>query len=83
MKDSIIGLRELRENTEDYINQINKGKSFMVVRKSKPVFKLTPVDNLNGEGAWETIVDFTEFNKSGISAKDLLKRLKNINGQDR
>jgi len=43
MKNAIVGLKELRENMEEYINQIGKGKSFTVVRRSKPVFNVTPV----------------------------------------
>lgn len=80
MKTAIIGLKELRENTEKYISDITKGKSFTVVRRSRPVFKISPVDEWGDEGAWETVVDFTKFNKKGIPAKDLLKRLRTFNG---
>ena len=45
MKNStIIGLKELRENIEEYIGKVEKGKSFVVVRRSHPVFKIAPVD---------------------------------------
>lgn len=40
---SIIGLRELRENMEKYIREVRKGRSFIVVRRSKPIFKIVPV----------------------------------------
>ena len=80
MKNSIIGLKELRGNTENYISEVKKGKSFVVVRRSKPVFKITPIDDLGDEGVWENVVDFTKFNKKGVPAKDLLKRLRAING---
>ena len=80
MKNSIIGLKDLRENTESYITKIKKGSSFVVVRKSKPIFKITPVDEWGDEGVWETVVDFTEINPRGISAKDVLKVLRKING---
>jgi prevent-host-death family protein len=80
MKNSIIGLKELRGNTENYISQVKKGKSFVVVRRSKPIFKITPIDDLGDEGVWETVADFTKFNKKGIPAKDLLKRLRDLNG---
>jgi len=39
MKNNIVGLKELRENIENYIAQVKKGKSFIVVRRSKPVLK--------------------------------------------
>ncbi|MFC1615107.1 type II toxin-antitoxin system Phd/YefM family antitoxin [Patescibacteria group bacterium] len=76
-KPNIIGVKELRQNLDTYISQVNKGKSFTVVRRSKPVFKISPpvVEN----EVWETLIDFTEFNKNGISAKDLLSRLKKLN----
>ena len=40
----IIGLKDLRENTEQYISSVKKGKSFLVVRRSKPIFRVSPVD---------------------------------------
>ena len=39
---NIIGLKELREDTNKYISQIEKGKSFTVVRRSRPIFKIIP-----------------------------------------
>lgn len=78
MKNSIniIGLKELRENTENWINQIRKGKSFIVVRKSKPIFKIVPPE---AEELWETVVDFTAINSNGVSAKKILKELRKLN----
>jgi len=75
MKNSIIGLKELRENMDNYISQINKGKSFVVVRKSKPVFKLTPLDTFGDEGVWERVVDFTKIKKGGVSLDDILSKI--------
>ena len=43
-KTNIIGFKELRENAGKYINAIARGKSFTVVRRSKPIFNITPVD---------------------------------------
>jgi prevent-host-death family protein len=73
----VVGLKELRENTEKYISQVKKGKSFMVVRRSRPVFQITPPEDA---GEWETLIDFTKFKDDGISAKKLLSRLKKIHG---
>ena len=81
---NIIGLKELRENAGNYIAQINKGKSFIVVRRSKPVFKMMPgVDEWGDEGNWETIVDFTKIKKGGVSAERVLKHLRKLNEQAR
>jgi prevent-host-death family protein len=74
--DKIIGLKELRENTEKYITEVEKGKSFTVVRKSKPVFKLTPIDE--EESGWETVIDFTKYRKGGMPIEEVLRRLKKL-----
>jgi len=42
-KLKIVGLRQLRENMEEYINHVQKGSSFVVVRKSKPIFQINPL----------------------------------------
>jgi len=68
---NIIGLKDLRQNMTEYVKQIEKGKSFIVVKKNKPVFKLTAVNNED----WETVIDFTKLKKGGIPIKDLLSRL--------
>ncbi|MBI5140013.1 MAG: hypothetical protein HZA94_01010 [Candidatus Vogelbacteria bacterium] len=74
MKTNIIGLKELRLNMNDYIAQVGKGKSYVVVRKSKPVFLISSPDD-DGTG-WETVVDFTKIDKRGIDGWDVLKRLR-------
>lgn len=68
-----MGLKELRENMEKYASLIKKGKSFIVVKRSKPLFKISSIDE--DDGLWETIVDFTKLRKGGISAEELLSRL--------
>ena len=78
MKNSIIGLKDLRENTESYIAKIKRGRSFVVVKKSKPVFKITPVDEWGDEGVWETVVDFTQINPKGVPVADVRKALAEI-----
>lgn len=83
MKKSILGLKELRENMDTYISQIEKGKSFLVVRKSKPIFRIAPVEEEDDEGSWETIIDFTKIRKGGVPIDELLQALKNVNEQDR
>lgn len=72
---SIIGLKELRENVDEYITMVGKGMTFTVVRRSRPVFNITPVDS-EDDGVWETVIDFTKFKRGGIDIKELIKRLK-------
>ncbi len=78
MKNNIVGLKELRENIETYISRVKKGGSFIVVRKSRPVFKITPPEM---EEQWETVADFTAIDENGISAKKILKELHKLNGR--
>ena len=66
---NIIGLRELRENVSQYAEQVAKGKSFVVVKQSKPLFKISPVDE---EENWETVIDFTKIKKGGVAVEDIV-----------
>lgn len=71
---TVIGLKELRQDTENYITQVENGKSFIVMRRSKPVFKIVPPEDAD-EAAWETVVDFTKLRRGGVVLAELLKRL--------
>ena len=73
MENTIVGLKELRENMEKYASLIKKGRSFIVVKKSKPLFKISSIDE--DDGLWETVIDFTRLKKGGIPAEELLDRL--------
>jgi prevent-host-death family protein len=77
-KLAIIGLKELRENTEAYIKRVQRGESFTVVRRSSPVFRLAPVDT--DEMGWESVADFTAVDPRGVSAKDILTALRKLDG---
>lgn len=79
MKNSIIGLRELRERVDAFISQVERGKSFIVMKRSKPVFKISPPDE--EDEAWEAVVDFTKFYKDGIPTRQLLKKLQSLHGK--
>ncbi|MBP9803199.1 MAG: type II toxin-antitoxin system prevent-host-death family antitoxin [Candidatus Pacebacteria bacterium] len=74
IESNLIGFKELRENSEKYIEAVARGKSFTIVRRSKPIFKITPVSSINEEN-WEPFVDFKDKNGSGIKTTDLLKML--------
>lgn len=73
-KTQIVGLKDLRENIEKYISLVNKGMSFTIVRRSKPIFIISPVSN-EEEAGWESVVDFTKLKRGGIKIDDILKRL--------
>lgn len=75
IKQKIVGLRELRENIDEYISLVNKGLKITIVRRSKPVFTIVPVDQQDEDSDWEQVVDFTKIKRGGVSIKDILKRL--------
>ncbi len=69
--DQFVNLKELRENVAKYATRVAKGDSFVVMKRSKPLFKISPVDD-----GWETVIDFTQYRKGGIAAEDLLTKLR-------
>lgn len=72
--ENIIGLRELRENLPAYEKKIARGDSFLVVKKSRPIFRINPV-NHDEEELWEEVIDFTKIQKGGLKIDELLSRL--------
>lgn len=69
--ENIIGLKNLRENMVDYINRIAKGESFIVFKQTKPLFKISPIQ----DEEWEEVIDFTKIKKGGVDIKEILSRL--------
>lgn len=69
---NIIHLKELRENVSKYAAKVNRGQSFIVMKHSKPLFRISPIDDEEG---WETLIDFTKIRKGGIPIDELIKRL--------
>ena len=81
--NSIIGLKDLRENMASYINNIEKGKSFVVVRRSRPIFRIVPIDEWGDEGGWETVLDFRKIRRDGVPVDEVISSLERLNAQDR
>lgn len=69
--ENIINLKSLRENMQEYAQKVKRGHSFIVFKKSKPLFKISPIE----EGLWEEVIDFTKIKKGGVDIKELLRRL--------
>ena len=69
--NNIVGLKELRQNLEQYVHLVEQGKSVLVVRRSKPLFRMAPVE----EEEWEEVINFTTVKRGGASIKELLSRL--------
>ena len=68
---NIITLKNLRENMQEYAQKVKRGYSFIVFKRSKPLFKISPIE----EGHWEEVIDFTKIKKGGVNIKELLERL--------
>ena len=78
-KQRIVGLKELRENMEEYIEAVERGEKVTVVRRSKPVFVLQHPDD--DEDQWETVIDFTEGGtRPGVDAREVLAAIKKLDG---
>jgi len=68
-----VSLKDLREQFPKYIEAIAKGQSFTVVKRSKPIFQINPIQD---DGEWQTIVDFTHIDTDGVPADAILAQLK-------
>lgn len=92
--NQIIGLKEFNKNSDLYAQRVKKGQSFIVVKQSKPMFRISsPVfsvpdvpemslEEADGPG-WKTVIDFTKIKKGGVPAEEVLQALKNINESNR
>ncbi len=69
--ENIITLKNLRENMQEYARKVKKGQSFIVFKKSQPLFKINPIE----EDFWEEVIDFTKIKKGGVDIAEILKRL--------
>lgn len=69
--ENIISLKNLRENMQEYARKVKRGQSFIVFKKSQPLFKINPIE----EDLWEEVIDFTKIKKGGVNIAGILKRL--------
>jgi hypothetical protein len=73
--NNIIPFKDFRLNADKYIKALEKGMSFVVVKRSKAIFRLEPM----GE-KWETLIDFTNGGKTkGIRAEKLISLIEKFN----
>jgi antitoxin (DNA-binding transcriptional repressor) of toxin-antitoxin stability system len=68
---NIVGLKEFRKNVDVWIKHVKHGNTVVVLKRSEPVFKISPVS----EDFWEEVIDFTKIKKGGVNIKQLLTRL--------
>jgi len=69
--NNIITTKKLRTDMQGYVDKVARGQSFIVFKRSKPVFRIEPVQS----GDWEELIDFTKIKKGGIDVGELLNRL--------
>ena len=72
--NTLIGLKEFREHLGKYEKCIQRGRSFIVMKRSNPIFTIGPI----AADGWETVIDFTKFRKGGIPASELITILKRL-----
>jgi len=70
--ENLIALKDLRLNMEKYATEVKAGKSFIVLKQSKPLFKITPIDD---DDSWEEVINFTKIKKGGVDLDALLAAL--------
>ncbi len=70
--EKLISLKDLRLNMEKYASQVKQGQSFIILKRSKPIFQINPVSQ---DGDWEELINFAQIKKGGVEIKDLLKLL--------
>ncbi len=70
--EKLVALKELRLNMDKYAKEVQSGSSFIVLKQSKPLFRISPVEN---EGGWEEVVNFAKIKKGGVNIDELLKAL--------
>lgn len=79
MTDTIIGIKELHKNLKRVADATLRGARFTVVRDSKPVFRIEPIDMPGAK--IRTIDDFLALKFKGDA--DLSKRIDEIAYADR
>jgi len=67
--ENIIGLKSLRDKMSHYAKKVKMGQSFIIVKRSKPLFKIIPIAE---DEQWQSVVDFTTIKKGGVNIDDIL-----------
>lgn len=70
--EKLVSLKDLRLNMDKYAKEVKAGKSFIVLKQSKPLFKLSPIDD---DESWEELINFTKIKKGGVDIDELLAAL--------
>jgi antitoxin (DNA-binding transcriptional repressor) of toxin-antitoxin stability system len=76
MREKIIGIKELHKNLKNISNQALGGASFVVIKNSKPVFKIVPLEDDNNFKKYH-LNDLKNL-QSNSEDKNLSKKIDNI-----
>ena len=80
MNTTIIKSRDLRDNMQAVADAVARGKSYLVMKQSKPLFRIVKadVDEWGDEGNWTTIVD---FEKDDITIDEFTRILEEVRNE--
>ena len=82
-KNNLVGFKELRVNLDKYVKGVERGSSYTILRRSKPLFRISPVD-AEDEAGWDTIFDADRDNNGkGIPGGEVLRILRKIKKNER
>ncbi|OGE82473.1 MAG: hypothetical protein A3B10_00150 [Candidatus Doudnabacteria bacterium RIFCSPLOWO2_01_FULL_44_21] len=71
---NIVGLKEFRNNVDVWIKHVKHGNSVVVMKRSEPIFRVSPVE----EEIWEEITDPKLFVATAAQKKALIKAEQNL-----
>jgi prevent-host-death family protein len=43
--ETIVSVQELRESLAEYLERVRQGESLLIIRRSKPIARITPVED--------------------------------------
>jgi hypothetical protein len=77
---TIIKSRDLRDDMQKVADAVAKGRSFLVMKQSKPLFKVTQpdVDEWGDRGKWTNVVD---FDRDGITIDEFMDKLRKVQNE--
>ncbi|NCF75150.1 MAG: hypothetical protein GWO87_01530 [Xanthomonadaceae bacterium] len=81
MEAKIIGVKQLYKNLKTISEETLRGHSFIVVKNSKPVFRIEPINNENDNKKKYTLADFKKLqfkSKYKNLSKDIDKIVYNL-----
>lgn len=77
---SSLSIKQFRNTLSSVADRVEKGETFIIIRHSKPAFKIIPFDAVDDGSDWETVIDFTNSGKKkGVKIQDALKVLRRLN----